>query len=337
MVFKKQKRVWMQKVFIALTDHKRLDEFLAKELQISKNQVLNLIKEGLVFCQKKGVKKGGLALKKGDEITLLTPKITPKPLKRGLDLEIGVIFEDEDLLVLNKPPNLVIHKAPSVKEPTLVDWLEFKNYELSNLGSKERYGIVHRLDKDTSGGIVIAKNNFTHVYLSEQLKTKMMGRYYIALLSTPLKEEKMSVECYLTRNPNNRLKMIALKAVKKEKSRYSKSEFTSLLTSQNHLNLIGAKLFTGRTHQIRAHLEYLNRHIIGDNLYGLNQALPKEEIRIMLHAYLIEFKHPRSEQKLCFKVPLLKDMLEYIKKVFDKENLDEVLDEEKILHAFIAK
>lgn len=290
-----------------------------------------------MFCQKKEVKKGGLALKEGDEITLLTPKIVPKPLKKELDLEIEVIFEDEDLLVLNKPPNLVVHKAPSVKEPTLVDWLEFKNYELSNLGLKERYGIVHRLDKDTSGGIVIAKNNFTHVHLSEQLKTKMMGRYYIALLSTPLKEEKMSVECYLTRNPNNRLKMIALKAAKKEKSRYSKSEFTSLLTSQNGMDLIGAKLFTGRTHQIRAHLEYLNRHIIGDNLYGLNEALPKEEIRIMLHAYLIEFKHPRSEQKLRFKVPLLKDMLEYLKKVFDKENLDEILDEEKILHAFIAK
>ncbi len=326
----------MQKVFIAPKNYKRIDEFLAKELQISKNQALSLIKEGLVFCQKKEVKKGGLALKEGDAIALLTPKITPKPLKKELDLEIEVIFEDDDLLVLNKPPNLVVHKAPSVKEPTLVDWLESKNYELSNLGSKERYGIVHRLDKDTSGGIVIAKNNFTHVHLSEQLKTKMMGRYYIALLSTPLsrKEEKMSVECYLARNPNNRLKMMA---IKKEKGRYSKSEFTSLLTSQNNFNLIGAKLYTGRTHQIRAHLEYLNRHIIGDNLYGLNEALPKEEIRIMLHAYLIEFKHPRSEQKLRFKVPLLKDMLEYLKKVFDKENLDEVLDEEKILHAFSAK
>ncbi len=326
----------MQKVFIAPKNYKRIDEFLAKELQISKNQALSLIKEGLVFCQKKEVKKGGLALKEGDAIALLTPKITPKPLKRGLDLEIEVIFEDDDLLVLNKPPNLVVHKAPSVKEPTLVDWLESKNYQLSNLGLKERYGIVHRLDKDTSGGIVIAKNNFTHVHLSEQLKTKMMGRYYIALLSTPLsrKEEKMSVECYLARNPNNRLKMMA---IKKEKGRYSKSEFTSLLTSQNNFNLIGAKLYTGRTHQIRAHLEYLNRHIIGDNLYGLNEALPKEEIRIMLHAYLIEFKHPKSEQKLRFKVPLLKDMLEYLKKVFDKENLDEVLDEEKILHAFSAK
>ncbi|WP_104687474.1 RluA family pseudouridine synthase [Helicobacter acinonychis] len=326
----------MQKVFIAPKNYKRIDEFLAKELQISKNQALSLIKEGLVFCQKKEVKKGGLALKEGDEIALLTPKIAPKPLKRELDLEIEVIFEDDDLLVLNKPPNLVVHKAPSVKEPTLVDWLEAKNYQLSNLGSKERYGIVHRLDKDTSGGIVIAKNNFTHVYLSEQLKTKTMGRYYIALLSTPLsrKEEKISVECYLTRNPNNRLKMMA---IKKEKSRYSKSEFTSLLTSQNNLNLIGAKLYTGRTHQIRAHLEYLNRHIIGDNLYGLNEALPKEEIRIMLHAYLIEFKHPKSEQKLCFKVPLLKDMLEYLKKFFDKENLDEILDEEKILHAFNTK
>ncbi|ANH48258.1 pseudouridine synthase [Helicobacter pylori] len=326
----------MQKVFIAPKNYKRIDEFLAKELQISKNQVLNLIKEGLVFCQKKEVKKGGLALKEGDAIALLTPKITPKPLKKELDLEIEVIFEDDDLLVLNKPPNLVVHKAPSVKEPTLVDWLKSKNYQLSNLGSKERYGIVHRLDKDTSGGIVIAKNNFTHVHLSEQLKTKMMGRYYIALLSTPLsrKEEKMSVECYLARNPNNRLKMMA---IKNEKGRYSKSEFTSLLTSQNNFNLIGAKLYTGRTHQIRAHLEYLNRHIIGDNLYGLNEALLKEEIRIMLHAYLIEFKHPRSEQKLRFKVPLLKDMLEYLKKIFDKENLDEVLDEEKILHAFSAK
>ncbi|WP_033759645.1 RluA family pseudouridine synthase [Helicobacter pylori] len=326
----------MQKVFIAPKNYKRIDEFLAKELQISKNQALSLIKEGLVFCQKKEVKKGGLALKEGDAIALLTPKITPKPLKRGLDLEIEVIFEDDDLLVLNKPPNLIVHKAPSVKEPTLVDWLESKNYQLSNLGSKERYGIVHRLDKDTSGGIVIAKNNFTHVHLSEQLKTKMMGRYYIALLSTPLsrKEEQMSVECYLARNPNNRLKMMA---IKNEKGRYSKSEFTSLLTSQNNLNLIGAKLYTGRTHQIRAHLEYLNRHIIGDNLYGLNEALPKEEIRIMLHAYLIEFKHPKSEQKLRFKVPLLKDMLEYLKKIFDKENLDEVLDEEKILHAFSAK
>ncbi|WP_033617741.1 RluA family pseudouridine synthase [Helicobacter pylori] len=326
----------MQKVFIAPKNYKRIDEFLAKELQISKNQALSLIKEGLVFCQKKEVKKGGLALKEGDAIALLTPKITPKPLKRDLDLEIEVIFEDDDLLVLNKPPNLIVHKAPSVKEPTLVDWLESKNYQLSNLGSKERYGIVHRLDKDTSGGIVIAKNNFTHVHLSEQLKTKMMGRYYIALLSTPLsrKGEKVSVECYLTRNPNNRLKMMA---IKNEKGRYSKSEFTSLLTSQNNLNLIGAKLYTGRTHQIRTHLEYLNRHIIGDNLYGLNEALPKEEIRIMLHAYLIEFKHPRSEQKLRFKVPLLKDMLEYLKKIFDKENLDEVLDEEKILHAFNAK
>ncbi|EQD88754.1 RNA pseudouridylate synthase family protein [Helicobacter pylori SouthAfrica50] len=206
----------MQKVFIAPKNYKRIDEFLAKELQISKNQALSLIKEGLVFCQKKEVKKGGLALKEGDAIALLTPKITPKPLKRDLDLEIEVIFEDDDLLVLNKPPNLIVHKAPSVKEPTLVDWLEAKNYQLSNLGSKERYGIVHRLDKDTSGGIVIAKNNFTHVHLSEQLKTKMMGRYYIALLSTPLsrKEEKMSVECYLTRNPNNRLKMMAIKTKK---------------------------------------------------------------------------------------------------------------------------
>ncbi|AFI06367.1 RluA family pseudouridine synthase [Helicobacter cetorum] len=326
----------MTKAWVVPTNTRRIDEFLAKELQISKNQVLSLIKEGLVFCQEKGVKKGGLALKEGDKIVLLAPKITPKPLKREIELDIEVVYEDEDLLVLNKPPNLVVHKAPSVKEPTLVDWLQAQNYQLSNLGSKERYGIVHRLDKDTSGAIVIAKNNFTHAHLSEQLKRKIMGRYYIALLSTPLKrkEEKICVECYLTRNPNNRLKMMA---TQKEQGRYSKSEFVNLLTAQNDLSLIGAKLYTGRTHQIRVHLEYLNRHIVGDSVYGLNHTLFKETTRMMLHAYLIEFEHPRSKQKYRFKVSLLKDMLEYLERFFEKESLNEVLDEEKILHAFDTK
>ncbi|WP_104748642.1 RluA family pseudouridine synthase [Helicobacter cetorum] len=330
----------MEKILVVPTNTKRIDEFLAKELQISKNQVLNLIKEGLVFCQKKGVKKGGLALKEGDEITLLAPKITPKPLNREVELDIEVIYEDDDLLVLNKPPFLVVHHAPSVKEPTLVDWLQTQNYQLSNLSGKERYGIVHRLDKDTSGAIVVAKNNFTHAHLSEQLKRKAMGRYYIALLNsflTPKNTKLISVECHLTRNPNNRLKMVATEGFRQQlMGRYSKSEFISLI-AQKGFDLIGAKLYTGRTHQIRAHLEYINKHIVGDSVYGLNQAFLKETTRIMLHAYLIEFKHPRTQENMRFKVPLLKDMLEYLKNIFDEGSLHEALGEDKILNAFSVK
>ncbi|WP_104714175.1 RluA family pseudouridine synthase [Helicobacter cetorum] len=333
----------MEKILIVPAFYKRTDEFLAQELQITKSQALHLIKESLVICEGKEVKKGGHLLKEGYQVIIKAPKkpLVSQDVKKELQVEIGVIYEDEDLLVLNKPSNLVVHRALSVKEPTLVDWLEEQNYQLSNLSGKERYGIVHRLDKDTSGALVVAKNNYSHAKLSEQLKSKIMGRYYVALLNSSLSPknlERILVECHLARNPNNRLKMVATEGFRQQLvGRYSKSEFMSLIAQKN-FDLIVAKLYTGRTHQIRAHLERINKHIIGDSVYGLNQKLDKEQEarRIMLHAYLIEFEHPRSKENMRFKVPLLKDMLEYLKNIFDEVSLNEVLDENKILSAFCA-
>lgn len=122
-----------------------------------------------------------------------------------MDFDIDVLYEDEDLLVLNKPSNLVVHGASSVKNATLVDWL-IEKYTLSNLGGEIRAGLVHRLDKDTSGAILIAKNNFTHQKLSEQLADKSMGRIYLALIDLPLKEDKIIVEKFLMRSPSNAIK-----------------------------------------------------------------------------------------------------------------------------------
>ncbi|MCE3047574.1 RluA family pseudouridine synthase [Helicobacter kayseriensis] len=300
----------------------RLDSVLAHKLGVSKNQITQAIKHGLIFCNDKICTKGGVLLKENDCISL--EKLEQEKCKKTqIDFEVEVLFEDEDVLVLNKPPHLVIHDAPSVKEATLVDYLKNKGYVLSTLSGEERYGIIHRLDKPTSGAIAIAKNNQAHIALSNQLKTRQMGRYYLAITDLPLKQD-IEVECYMGRNPNNRLKMAKL-----SDGRYSKTSFVSLL--QGEMGLIAAKLHTGRTHQIRLHLETLSRHIIGDLIYGKKDSCG---VRLMLHAYLLYFIHPRTQKTHCICAPLFKDMLGFLEEKFGMESVNEVVDQGHILQCF---
>lgn len=310
---------------------KRIDYFLSKELNISKNQIKNLIDRSLVLVNGVFVKKAGQSLKPKDIIEILKFQETLKSCDIKIDFDIEIIYEDEDILILNKPPSLVVHKAPSVKETTLVDWLKHKGFTLSTLSNEERFGIIHRLDKDTSGGIIIAKNNFAHTILSNQLKDKSLGRYYLALIQGELK--KTTIECNIGRNPKNRLKMANLDSFRQKNlnARYSKTDFIPLLKNENNLQLIAAKLYTGRTHQIRVHLESLNRHIIGDILYGKNDCF---NTRILLHAYLVYFIHPRTGKKMLFKVPVFTDMLEFLKKNFNEADLNEYIQEDFILRSF---
>lgn len=301
----------------------RVDHFLSSELNESKNQVNQAIKNGLVQINSKVCKKNGELLKIGD-IVSFTPLQTPKQeVFCEFDYSIEVLYEDEDVLVLNKPPHLVVHSAPSVKEATLVDYLKAKGYQLSNLSGEERYGIIHRLDKDTSGAIAIAKSNQAHIALSKELKEKTMGRYYLALIDLPLKD-KIEVECLMGRNPNNRLKMAKLPY-----GRYSKTTFIPLLGTSP--SLVVAKLDTGRTHQIRVHLETLSRHILGDKMYGKKD---NTSLRLMLHAYLMYFIHPISQKKILIKAPLFEDMLGFLKQNFSLEDIDEVISQEYILECF---
>ena len=305
----------------------RLDKIVQSKLNSSRNQVENLIKEFGILVNEKIVKKSGYKIKEGDEIFIKFPKPKKEETKE-VDFDIEIIYEDEDILVINKPPFLTVHPAPSVKEATVVDWLKSKGISLSTINAKERHGIVHRIDKETSGALVIAKNNESHLFLSKQLEDKSMGRYYLAIIDSPLKDN-LIVEKPIARNPKNRLKMGVV-----EGGRAAKSAFLKLLLSNDEKKeLIAAKLFTGRTHQIRVHLSSLSRHILGDYLYGFKSKRDKIK-RVMLHAYIIYFIHPRTKKQMFFTASLFEDFEELALKNFKMENFYEKIDPNNIISSF---
>ncbi len=324
----------MNKNFIVLETN-RLDKFLAQNIDASRNQIEQLIKKEFVKVDGKMINKTGLKLKENQNVEVFFPEAQLNKrkdeefLKNSLeDKEVEIIYEDDYILVLNKPYNLTVHDAPSVKDATLVDWLKLKNISLSTISGEERHGIVHRLDKGTSGVMVIAKTNEAHLNLSKQLEDKSMGRYYLAILDLALKENVI-IEKPIGRNPNNRLKMSI-----EENGRYAKSAFSKIALSDNEkFELIACKLYTGRTHQIRVHLSSINRHILGDNLYGFKGELNKIN-RFLLHAYYLYLTHPVTNKQMCFKANLPEDIKNFLNTNFQKENINDKIDEKHIINSF---
>jgi 23S rRNA pseudouridine1911/1915/1917 synthase len=314
----------MNKNFIA-DKNERLDKFLAAALEISRNQIEHFIKNEFVKVNEKIVSKTGLKLKIDDKIEVMFPEVElTEPME--IDFDIEIIYEDDEILVVNKPSGLVVHPAPSVKEATLVDWLKKRGISLSTISGEERHGIVHRIDKETTGALVIAKNNESHQHLSEQLQDKSMGRIYLALIDLPLKDD-IEIEQKVGRNPNNRLKQSVTSHGKEAKTRFIK--LANNETSK--VELISAKLFTGRTHQIRVHLAHINRHILGDFLYGYKK--DDKIARVMLHAYYLYLKHPKSGELMFFKAELFDDMKQIIDENFPKD-IYETIEPENIISKF---
>ena len=326
----------MYKNFI-VQEANRLDKFLASQIDASRNQIEQLIKKEFVKVDGKTVAKSGLKLKENQEIEVFFPQAEINPIKdeefikKSLEgKDVKIIYEDEDILVVNKPANLTIHDAPSVKDATLVDWLKLKEISLSTISGEERHGIVHRLDKGTTGVMVVAKTNEAHTCLSEQLQDKTMGRYYLAITDLALKDDVI-VDKPIGRNANNRLKMSI-----DENGRNAKSAFKKIDLSKNgNYELIAAKLFTGRTHQIRVHLSSMNRHILGDNLYGFKGDLNKIN-RFYLHAYNLYLIHPKSKELMTFKADLPDDMNEFLDKHFQMENIHDKIDANNIINSFTS-
>ena len=307
----------------------RLDTFLASKIEQSRSQIAQLIKKECVYVDEKMVARAGVKLKVDQKIRVEFPFVEAEPAL-DIDFDVEILYEDDDVLVINKPSGVTVHPAPSVKEATLVDWLKHKGIRLSTISGEERHGIVHRLDKGTSGTMIVAKNNESHEFLSEQLQDKSMGRYYIAVVNPPLKDDITTIEKHIARSPHNRLKM----ACEDNTGKYAKTEFKNLALSSDEKNqLVACKLFTGRTHQIRVHLETINRHIIGDHIYGISPKQEKSE-RILLHAYMIYFIHPKSKEELSFVAPFDAYTKEYIEKKFNSEQINEVMDPNYILHGF---
>jgi len=312
---------------IVAVKSERLDKLLQKSLKSSRNQIEQLIKKGCVSVNGKVVTKAGFKVQLEDVIEYSLPKVEKRE-SEIVDFDVEIIYEDDDIMVINKPSPLVVHPAPSVKEATLVDWLRVRGVSLSTISGDERTGIVHRLDKETSGCLVIAKNNESHEKLSLQLQNKSMGRYYIAIIDYPLKED-VCVEKPIARNPANRLKMGVVNGGK-----YAKTAFKKLaVCKEGNFELIAAKLFTGRTHQIRVHLNSLGRHIVGDSLYGFKSK--NDTIRrIMLHAYILYLNHPKSGETLYFVAPFPESIFSEISTCIEKERLREILDSDSLLNSF---
>jgi 23S rRNA pseudouridine1911/1915/1917 synthase len=324
----------MNKFFI-VSNPNRLDKFLSLNIDASRNQIEQLIKKEYVKVDGKIIVKTGLKLKETQKVEVFFPETELNPIKdiefvkESLkDKEINIIYEDEYILVINKPYNLTVHDAPSVKDATLVDWLKLKKISLSTISGEERHGIVHRLDKGTSGVMVIAKTNEAHVNLAKQLEDKSMGRYYLAIIDLPLKDS-LIIEKPIGRNPNNRLKMSI-----QENGKNAKTAFAKLASSNNEkYDLITCKLFTGRTHQIRVHLSTINRHILGDNLYGFKGELNKIN-RFYLHAYNLYLIHPITNEKMSFTAKLSDDMHNFLQNNFNMENVYDQIDERNIINSF---
>lgn len=268
----------------------RLDSYLAEKLELSRNKVQKLIKENLVTVNNKKV-NGSYQVKLNDEIEVnddLNYEINIEPE----NIPIDIVYEDDDLLIINKKSGMVVHPAPGHYTGTLVNALLYR-FNL-NSGDKMRPGIVHRLDKDTSGLMIVAKNEWTHEHLSEMIANKEVERHYLAIVNGIIKHDTGTIDAPIGRDINNRQKM----AVTDQNAKEAITHFKVLEHFQNN-TLIECILETGRTHQIRVHLSYINHPVTNDPTYGKGKAT---EFGQMLHSKSIKFLHPRTEKEIYFEV-----------------------------------
>ena len=277
----------------------RVDRFLAEHLrQFSRSRIQQLIRQGAVIVNGKPARPRD-PVRSGDTIRVVEPppeKIDTIPEAIPLD----IIFEDDDLIVINKPSGLVVHPGAGHREHTLVNALLNHCRTLSGIGGKERPGIVHRLDKETSGCLVIAKNDEAHRGLAEQFASRTVDKVYLALVAGRLRKLSGSIEEKIGRHPVHRQRM----AVSPKRGREAKTEYR-VVRAGDAVSLVECRLHSGRTHQIRVHLHHIGHPVVGDKIYGRKS--PEKHERQMLHAWKLGFRHPRSGTWKQFEASLPND------------------------------
>jgi 23S rRNA pseudouridine1911/1915/1917 synthase len=307
--------------------NQRIDQFItSKESQLSRTRVKNLILKKKLRINKNIIENPAKKVIEGDKIHLEIPepkKISLKPYKYKLD----IFYEDKDLIVINKNAGISMHPGPGNYDNTLVNALIYYDYKnLSNIGDELRPGIVHRIDKDTSGLVLIAKNNTSHEILSKQFNEHSISRVYQALIWGKLRPQNGRIETFITRSSKNR----QLMEVSSSKGKVAITNYKTLEVFENNktptLSLIECKLETGRTHQIRVHMSYKGNNILGDQKYkkkfkklkNIDPILKKyvtELNRQFLHAKVIGFSHPRTGKRLEFSSNLPKNLEKIVKKL----------------------
>ena len=295
----------LKKLKLELEKTERLDKVLTGELGLSRTTIQSWLKAGLISVNGEVVKSNYKA-QSGDEVTILQKEeetITIQPENIPLD----IVFEDDSLIVVNKPSGMVVHPSKGHYSGTLVNALLYHSNCLSDSTSEEIYrpGLVHRIDKDTSGLLVIAKNNDVHQKLAEQIAENKMNREYIAIVDGHFAHETGVVDAPLSRHQTNRLKRVVEKGGKNAITHFE------VLDSFSDYSLMTCRLETGRTHQIRAHMEFIKHPIVNDPLYhpkGKNAT----EFGQFLHARTLSFTHPLTGETLNFQVEPPKEFAEFI-------------------------
>ena len=287
----------------------RLDRVLAlKDTSHSREYFSFLIKNNHCLVNNE-VKSPSYKVKEGDLITYEYEEKESNLNLKPYEFKLDIIYQDDDLLVINKPKGLVVHPGSGHENDTLVNALIYNKIELSTVNGLHRVGIVHRIDKDTSGLLLICKNDYVHNEIAKQLKTHSMHREYIALVDGVILEDNGKIIGKIGRDKENRLKM----AIDPKNGKEAITHFKVLKRYQKY-TLIDCTLETGRTHQIRVHMSYIHHPIVGDTLYkGSNQLYDNGQL---LHAYRLTFFHPILKKEMSFTCPLPS----YFNEILDKLN-----------------
>ncbi|MGN1312028.1 MAG: RluA family pseudouridine synthase [Bacilli bacterium] len=285
----------------------RIDKYLTDNTDYTRSKIQKMIENGNILVNNKQT-KDSYKLKENDRITIeeYNEEIDIEPENIPLD----IYYEDEDLIVVNKPSGMVVHPAPGNYSKTLVNALMYHTNNLSTINTSIRPGIVHRIDADTSGLLLVAKNDKTHNALAEAIQKKEVVREYIALVEGVIMEDTATIDAPIGRDKNNRKKM----AVTSENSKDAITHIR-VLDRYKDSTLIRCKLETGRTHQIRVHLNYIGHPVVNDPVYGYKKLIDKD-FGQMLHAEKIGFVHPNTKEYMEFTAPLpdrFKEILEIYK------------------------
>ena len=288
----------------------RIDKYVTEHTNYSRNLVLNLLKSGNILVNDKIVKPSYKVHSK-DIITIKdvkspTDEITP------WDYPLDIVYEDDDIIIVNKPSGMVVHPGAGNKDHTLVNALKYHTDKLSDINGIERLGIVHRIDKDTSGLIIVAKTNKAHEILGEYFKNHSIKREYIALLCGVLPHDTATIDAPIGRDEKNRLRMTVT-------PNNSKRAITHLqvLKRYKDYTLVKARLETGRTHQIRVHTKYIGYPVYNDPVYASKS---EGDFGQFLHSYSMEFIHPLTKEKMYFK----REVPKYFKDFLDKLEKEEL-------------
>lgn len=293
----------------------RLDKLLGEvDFMVSRSAAQKLIETGYVLVNGQVASKHHIT-RAGERIEVYVPPAVESDLEPE-DIPLDIRYEDSDLIVLSKPADLVVHPARGHYTGTLVHALLGHNVDLGTLQGEDRPGIVHRLDKDTSGLMMVAKNDVTQAALSDALRLRTIERRYIALVHGYITPDTGLVDAPLGRNPRDRMRMGVVE------SPTSKQSVTTFRVLERFMagryddgyTLVECKLYTGRTHQIRVHMEYIKHPVVGDPLYGRNH--PKADLgldRQFLHAYKLSFVHPSTEETLAFVDPLPEELARHLR------------------------